>query len=178
MKSRVAIVVATALLATGFVSASPATAATSACDMNYGGPGQYPTPTATPGTKPPKLTFSAPATMATGRRYAFTFRVMPGDSDGYLAVKLGEMRPELDSNRQPIPGTEAFRGFATAFGANVIDGKVVNANGRPVDAPMLRVHPNTIGSSEASRNLYAQGVFRDAATGEYVCQTRPVVITH
>lgn len=156
--SLVSVVAVCALL-----GAPPAQAADpSDCAFNSQAFRPFPSPTATPGTEVPKFTFKGPKTVALGRRYAFNFTTTPADADGALYLQFGD--------------GESFRWgrYAVALDAKVTDGKVLDANGRPLDVPMLRVHPTL---TYPGTTLYLWASFRDAATGQYSCKKYPVTVT-
>lgn len=127
--------------------------------------GSRPAPTGPANAKTAKITFTPPSTMAKGRRYGFTFGTSPADADGHLSVKFG--------------GGDSFRrAYGDALRAKVVDGKVLNEAGQPVDIPMLRVHPDLIDPDTWQQQVYVWASFRDLATGKYTCKKVPVTITN
>lgn len=163
MWTRILAAVGSLAAALALLGAPPAQAADqSDCAFNTAAFGPFPSPTATPGTSVPKFTFKGPSTVALGNRYAFTFTTTPADADGILYLQFGN--------------GESFRWgrYAQALNAKVVDGKVLDANGRPVDVPMLRVHPNL---TYPGRTVYLWASFRDLATGQYICKKYPVTVT-
>ena len=111
-----------------------------------------------PTAKTPKITFTPPPSMALGRDYLFQFGTSPADADGHLKVFFWGQT-----------GPNTWRQTAESMHATVVDGKVVDANGRRVDAPSLFVHP-TLVSADWPYPLYLVASFRDLATGKYICK--------
>lgn len=127
------------------------------CSFWYRDFGAKPAPTM-PSAKTPKITFTPPPSMALGRDYVFQFATTPADADGHLKVFFWGQT-----------GPNTWRQTAESMHAKVVDGKVVDANGRPVDAPSLFVHP-TLVSADWPYPLYLVASFRDQATGKFVCK--------
>lgn len=163
-RSRIAVLAG--LLSLSMLAAAPQVQADSEPDCRFWYNDFGPRPAATsPGGKPPKISFTPPPTMMLGRDYLFQFSTTPTDADGHLKVFFWGTN-----------GVDKQGQIAYAAHARVVDGKVVDANGRRVDAPSLRVHPNLV-SRDYQYPLYLVASFRDLATGKYVCQKTRVNIT-
>lgn len=162
MKTRILAVVGSLTAVLGTLAAPPAQAADPS-DCAFGSSlGSLPSPTATPGTNAPKFTFTGPKRVSLGSRHGFTFTINPADADGFLRLQFGN--------------GESFRrgAYARALDARVVDGRVLGADGRPVDLPMFRVHPNLTNPGQV---VYLWASFADQATGQFVCKKYPVTVT-